>query len=115
MFFFFSFFLLCFCLFFFFFLSSRRRHTRCLSDWSSDVCSSDLLRVTLLASSVTRRKMPGVLHGHDARSSVPSAPPVPAGASLPDWPRRSSLLRRQARSEERRVGKERGWLGRQAC
>src|ERR1039458_10571555 len=26
-----------------FFFSSRRRHTRCLSDWSSDVCSSDLL------------------------------------------------------------------------
>src|ERR1035438_10056623 len=25
-----------------FFLSRRRRHTRCLSDWSSDVCSSDL-------------------------------------------------------------------------
>src|ERR1039458_8277637 len=23
-----------------FFFSSRRRHTRCLSDWSSDVCSS---------------------------------------------------------------------------
>src|SRR5262245_63679701 len=29
-------------LFSFFFFSSRRRHTRCLSDWSSDVCSSDL-------------------------------------------------------------------------
>src|SRR5262245_63845281 len=28
--------------FVFFFFSSRRRHTRCLSDWSSDVCSSDL-------------------------------------------------------------------------
>src|SRR5262245_62630888 len=27
-----------------FFFSSRRRHTRCLSDWSSDVCSSDLRR-----------------------------------------------------------------------
>src|ERR1039458_10444218 len=27
---------------FLFFFSSRRRHTRCLSDWSSDVCSSDL-------------------------------------------------------------------------
>src|ERR1039458_6890277 len=26
-----------------FLFSSRRRHTRCLSDWSSDVCSSDLL------------------------------------------------------------------------
>src|SRR5262245_65306552 len=25
-----------------FFFSSRRRHTRCLSDWSSDACSSDL-------------------------------------------------------------------------
>src|SRR5262245_63915361 len=42
--------LLCFFFFFlwssliccFFFFSSRRRHTRCLSDWSSDVCSSDL-------------------------------------------------------------------------
>src|SRR2546429_4361010 len=27
----------------FFFFSSRRRHTRCSRDWSSDVCSSDLL------------------------------------------------------------------------
>src|SRR5215469_1795367 len=30
-------------MFFFFFFSSRRRHTRSLRDWSSDVCSSDLL------------------------------------------------------------------------
>src|SRR5438046_161323 len=29
-------------IFFFFFFSSRRRHTRLVSDWSSDVCSSDL-------------------------------------------------------------------------
>src|SRR5262245_63970527 len=36
---FFCYYLLCCCCFFF---SSRRRHTRCLSDWSSDVCSSDL-------------------------------------------------------------------------
>src|SRR5215475_10318018 len=28
---------------FFFFFSSRRRHTRFSRDWSSDVCSSDLL------------------------------------------------------------------------
>src|SRR5699024_11327008 len=32
----------CFCHFFFFF-SSRRRHTRSKRDWSSDVCSSDLI------------------------------------------------------------------------
>src|SRR6267142_3937131 len=29
----------------FFFFSSRRRHTRLTCDWSSDVCSSDLLPV----------------------------------------------------------------------
>src|SRR5256884_7309115 len=29
--------------FMFFFFSSRRRHTRCSRDWSSDVCSSDLV------------------------------------------------------------------------
>src|SRR5437016_7677872 len=28
-----------------FFFSSRRRHTRLVSDWSSDVCSSDLHRM----------------------------------------------------------------------
>src|SRR5207253_8599750 len=33
-----------FVFFFFFFFSSRRRHTRWPRDWSSDVCSSDLMR-----------------------------------------------------------------------
>src|SRR2546429_7328986 len=31
-----------------FFFSSRRRHTRCSRDWSSDVCSSDLISSTLI-------------------------------------------------------------------
>src|SRR5256885_2450155 len=31
----------------FFFFSSRRRHTRLQGDWSSDVCSSDLVRATI--------------------------------------------------------------------
>src|SRR5262249_59939982 len=31
-----------------FFFSSRRRHTRLVSDWSSDVCSSDLGRENLV-------------------------------------------------------------------
>src|ERR1039457_4855792 len=30
---------------FFFFFSSRRRHTRLQGDWSSDVCSSDLIEL----------------------------------------------------------------------
>src|SRR5437762_9351229 len=29
-----------------FFFSSRRRHTRYIGDWSSDVCSSDLLSLS---------------------------------------------------------------------
>src|SRR5437868_7551215 len=35
--------MLLFSLIFFFFFSSRRRHTRSKRDWSSDVCSSDLI------------------------------------------------------------------------
>ena len=36
---------------FFFFFSSRRRHTRLVSDWSSDVCSSDL-RIRAIVNSL---------------------------------------------------------------
>ena len=36
----------------FFFFSSRRRHTRLVSDWSSDVCSSDLMVVASMRSAV---------------------------------------------------------------
>src|SRR5262245_63014014 len=44
-----------------FFFSSRRRHTRCVSDWSSDVCSSDLAvldKGTTVAGVFTRSKCP---------------------------------------------------------
>src|SRR5256886_9123901 len=39
----------------YFFFSSRRRHTRFDCDWSSDVCSSDLTRVSLGAQSFQPR------------------------------------------------------------
>src|SRR5437762_4944468 len=35
----------------FFFFSSRRRHTRYIGDWSSDVCSSDLPKGSVIAVS----------------------------------------------------------------
>src|SRR5438046_10107858 len=41
---------------FFFFFSSRRRHTRLVSDWSSDVCSSDLHHVSRLSLSTVEEK-----------------------------------------------------------
>src|SRR5438309_4165030 len=94
----------------FFFFSSRRRHTRWNCDWSSDVCSSDLLLV---------------------RSRIPRCP-VGGSGGLPltdgcrtlrhwrsysreilDRTRRRIRARRTRqdsrqgkRSEERRVGKE---------
>src|SRR3989449_10777458 len=42
---------------FFFFFSSRRRHTRCSRDWSSDVCSSDLLGPGTQAHGKTREEL----------------------------------------------------------
>src|SRR6266498_4887418 len=36
-----------------FFFSSRRRHTRCGRDWSSDVCSSDLVGLGLVFGCLT--------------------------------------------------------------
>src|SRR5262249_61303162 len=55
----------------FFFLSSRRRHTRLVSDWSSDVCSSDLPPATMpsaiAALSATRAAMAeGIVAGGGA-------------------------------------------------
>src|SRR6266498_2568835 len=52
----------------FFFFSSRRRHTRCGRDWSSDVCSSDL--VPLLASMLAQG-----IDGHRFDFYVVSAAP----------------------------------------
>src|SRR5690606_39588612 len=39
-----------------FFFSSRRRHTRFSRDWSSDVCSSDLLREVIKAAKILREE-----------------------------------------------------------
>src|SRR2546422_1588703 len=41
--------------FIFFFFSSRRRHTRCSRDWSSDVCSSDLVIVREITPTISVR------------------------------------------------------------
>src|SRR6266498_2323221 len=39
-----------------FFFSSRRRNTRCGRDWSSDVCSSDLV-VNVLAEAIAKHRV----------------------------------------------------------
>src|SRR5438045_5213395 len=94
-----------------FFFSSRRRHTRCLSDWSSDVCSSDLGRPRRrerrgLAGARSTRKHPrggAGPHRRRRRQAHARGRGEAREASL----RHVGRDRRQRRSEERRVGKER--------
>src|SRR5690606_40359641 len=91
----------------FFFFSSRRRHTRFSRDWSSDVCSSDLVggRLDLtLRPSGPGRDYDGTLTIRQFRVTG-----VPALAELLDAISVVGLLTQlngPGRSEERRVGKE---------
>src|SRR5205814_7789565 len=50
-----------------FFFSSRRRHTRCLSDWSSDVCSSDLAAQWSVGGGVEWRPLGWLALGSELR------------------------------------------------
>src|SRR5947209_16176039 len=86
-----------FCLSFFF--SSRRRHTRYWRDWSSDVCSSDLIR--------HRRESPRGFVWRRLRFSILELG-VPAEwlGYRTDADGHPIFLYLQWRSEERRVGKE---------
>src|SRR5438309_8667500 len=86
--------------YFFFFFSSRRRHTRWNCDWSSDVCSSDLVKLENPRNAKPRLE------------AVPYIGPQAVAAAHPDAVLR--LMREgigtqqiaTQRSEERRVGKE---------
>src|SRR5438094_4901013 len=51
----------------FFFFSSRRRHTRSYGDWSSDVCSSDLILISNLMAILlqTLSARLGIVTGRD--------------------------------------------------
>src|SRR5262249_61430629 len=94
----------------FFFFSSRRRHTRLVSDWSSDVCSSDLPFYELIkaeavdvlqpdicnAGGITELKKIAAIAESQHLSMAPHNTDSPIGT----------------RSEERRVGKE-GRAGRE--
>src|SRR5437879_13452861 len=76
---------------YFFFFSSRRRHTRYIGDWSSDVCSSDLIE------QLERLVVRLLIDQHRGE-----AQPRQVAEIL----RRRVLDHPLQRSEERRVGKE---------
>src|SRR5438093_11923053 len=87
-----------------FFLSSRRRHTRLVSDWSSHVCSSDLGVESFIILSA---------HGHDPQGGERLLVRIVAVGGEDDeafdtgFLPGSEQIVHPARSEERRVGKER--------
>src|SRR2546422_6273154 len=83
----------------FFFFSSRRRHTRCSRDWSSDVCSSDLVQlVDANLKPVAKESLQGtVVNMINTTTAVEQA----SHAATTDVDGKF-----ESRSEERRVGKE---------
>src|SRR5262249_56674335 len=81
-----------------FFFSSRRRHTRLVSDWSSDVCSSDL------APRVSSRSAASRMWSDPLTGSASSRTLNESSWLTNAMPTRIQYLRR---SEERR-GRERG-------
>src|SRR5947199_7608862 len=98
----------------YFFFSSRRRHTRCLSDWSSDVCSSDLtVRVRVKGSmehTAASGNGPVNALDHALRKALEEFYPNLKSMQLLDYKVRildeSKGTAAKTRSEERRVGKE---------
>src|SRR5438094_10465894 len=78
----FYFFFFFFLFIFFFFFSSRRRHTRSYGDWSSDVCSSDLLPLPALARGAEAEHRLLQAEGRDAGRSLPVDAGVHRAGSL---------------------------------
>src|SRR5262245_64833002 len=89
----------CLLSFMFFFFSSRRRHTRCLSDWSSDVCSSDLV----VFSTGAGKPRGGVAIGDEILDLTQACV---AGLFSGEALTAAEAATGPVRSEERRVGKE---------
>src|SRR5258706_867634 len=90
-----------------FFFSSRRRHTILVSDWSSDVCSSDLFP----------DKQPEVVSGKEVGSNKQLVEPrsvllckinprINRAWVVGDFTPHTKIASTEWRSEERRVGKE---------
>src|SRR5437588_7930823 len=102
-----------------FFFSSRRRHTRSLCDWSSDVCSSDLLTLIFRAHRLHLPAIGGVVQkisvkpggARSVREIISELGRAKSGGD--NYLVGIALLHHDigARSEERRVGKEcrSGW------
>src|SRR5690606_40975222 len=91
---------ICACVLFVFFFSSRRRHTRFSRDWSSDVCSSDLMALLETAKGV--QAAPEIAALDNVTALMWGAEDLVASIGGTSSRRENG----EYRSEERRVGKE---------
>src|SRR5205814_6535924 len=91
-----------------FFFSSRRRHTRCLSDWSSDVCSSDLTTMRAATRYRAAERVPPIVRAVlDARDEAAVIFGAHGDVLYVNQAAQATLPPATiTRSEERRVGKE---------
>src|SRR5207253_3826948 len=85
-----------------FFFSSRRRHTRWPRDWSSDVCSSDLILISTSVADGSKSGSSSITFSAITVSVSQATAIVQAGQTLLI----SGTANNDPRSEERRVGKE---------
>src|SRR5262249_59709517 len=85
-----------------FFFSSRRRHTRLVSDWSSDVCSSDLERAIGFGTA----RLAEIQAAEQFADNQHICALNYISLERRRFGQRRKQSRRPQRSEERRVGKE---------
>src|SRR3546814_3486108 len=92
----------CFFFFLFFFFKQKTAYEMRISDWSSDVCSSDL--------SLPGHRHIGIVVAGDDGDRLGCAEALEPFADLHEFPRQGDVGEvagdHQVRSEERRVGKE---------
>src|SRR5690606_41197372 len=92
----------------YFFFSSRRRHTRFSRDWSSDVCSSDLITHDIGEAILLGDRVAIMRAGPEStiKETIEIALPCPRRRSGVEFGDLYERIHSSIRSEERRVGKE---------
>src|SRR3546814_1537659 len=92
---------------FFFFFKQKTAYEMRISDWSSDVCSSDLQKIEIseiINSSVNLNIQ--FIKDRPINFLTEDAPEMPKLVNIIDKNSNTKALIRRGRSEERRVGKE---------